>query len=113
MPEIKPTCPYCGAAMGIAGCDDYYWFVCHKCDAASPPAYDRADALAKALHRASVWYSVRDGMPDKDKDVLVACRSKNGVYNIDKGYYNGERMVHRGSAEVTHWMPLPKAPKEE
>lgn len=50
--DKKPTCPYCGTEMKIAGCDDYYWFVCTKCDAASPPASDQAETLSK---RISMW----------------------------------------------------------
>lgn len=108
-----PTCPYCGAEMMSAGAYAWYWFSCPKCRAESPRAGAMSIALAMACCSASVWHSVKDRLPRNDHDVLVACRSKNGVYNIDKGYYNGERMVHRGHAEVTHWMPLPEAPKEE
>lgn len=39
--------------------------------------------------------------------VLVLTRSKNGVRNVDKGYCAIDRFIHRGRAEVTHWMPLP------
>ena len=43
----------------------------------------------------------------------IDLRSKNGVRNIDKGYYILDRWIHRGRAEVTHWTPLPKFPKED
>ena len=35
----------------------------------------------------------------------------NGVRNIDKGYMAIDRFIHRGCAEVTHWMPLPHPPR--
>lgn len=59
------------------------------------------------------WISVRDRLPEDQVEVLVATRSKNGVRNIDKGYLAIDHFIHRGRAEVTHWMPMPELPKEE
>ena len=59
------------------------------------------------------WISVKDRLPEDQEEVLVCTRSKNGVRNIDKGYMAIDRFIHRGRAEVTHWMPLPKPPKGE
>ena len=61
----------------------------------------------------SEWISVRDRLPEDQVEVLVATRSKNGVRNIDKGYLAIDHFIHRGCAEVTHWMPLPEPPKED
>lgn len=61
----------------------------------------------------SNWISVKDRLPDTNEYVLVATRSKNGAQNIDKGYVIDGRWAHRGTAEVTHWMPLPELPEEE
>ena len=60
------------------------------------------------------WRDAQDP-PKDDKEVLICTQSKNGNRNIDKGYYFTEdsRWVHRGTAEVTHWMPLPKPPEME
>lgn len=66
-----------------------------------------------ALHEQMEWISVRDRLPEDQVEVLVATRSKNGVRNIDKGYLAIDHFIHRGCAEVTHWMPLPALPKEE
>ena len=46
--------------------------------------------------------------------MLVLTRSKSGSVNVDKGYFAADlgRFVHRGIAEVSHWMPLPELPKE-
>ena len=58
------------------------------------------------------WISVTDRLPENDCDVLVYVRG--GV--IDTAYYSRcgywECYASR-SNDVTHWMPLPKAPKEE
>ena len=58
------------------------------------------------------WISVRKSVPADQEEVLVCTRSKKGLRNIDKGYHDGKRFVHRGTAEVTHWMPLPDLPEE-
>lgn len=59
------------------------------------------------------WISVHDRLPEDQEEVLVCTRSKNGIRNIDKGYMAIDRFIHRGRAEVTHWMPLPNPPKGE
>lgn len=59
------------------------------------------------------WISIKDRLPEDQKEVLVCTRSKTGVRNIDKGYMAIDRFIHRGRAEVTHWMPLPEPPKGE
>lgn len=58
------------------------------------------------------WIKLSERQPEDDRDVLVVTRSKNGNRNIDKGYWDGKRMIHRGSSEVTHWAPIPKLPEE-
>ena len=59
------------------------------------------------------WISVDDRLPVDQEEVLVCTRSKNGIRNIDKGYMAIDRFIHRGRAEVTHWMPIPQPPKGE
>ena len=59
------------------------------------------------------WISVEDRLPEDQEEVLVCTRSKNGIRNIDKGYMAIDHFIHRGCAEVTHWMPLPEQPKGE
>ena len=70
-------------------------------------------ALREQREGKMEWISVRDRLPEDQVEVLVATRSKNGVRNIDKGYLAIDHFIHRGRAEVTHWMPLPEPPKEE
>ena len=59
------------------------------------------------------WINVKDRLPLDDKDILIVTQSKNGHRSIDKGYYDGDRIIHRGSAMVTHWMPLPELPEDD
>lgn len=58
------------------------------------------------------WISVRENVPEDQEEVLVCTRSKNGCRNIDKGYWSIDHFIHRGTAEVTHWRPLPKFPED-
>lgn len=59
------------------------------------------------------WIGVNDRLPECEAEVLICTRSKNGSRNIDKGYLIDGRWAHRGTAEVTHWMPLPELPEDE
>lgn len=63
----------------------------------------------------SDWISVKDRLPEEGQEVLVSTKSKNGQRNVDKGYIlpGKNRFVHRGTAEVTHWMPLPEPPSAD
>ena len=69
------------------------------------PTVDAAEVLR------SQWISVTDGLPESEEEVLVLTVSKTGNVNVDKGYLLNGRFVHRGSAVVTHWMPLPELPE--
>lgn len=74
---------------------------------------DMYDRLVEELDRhPRKWISVRDKLPEDGEDVLVCTQSKNGSRNIDKGYWSINRFVHRGCANVTHWMPLPEPPED-
>ena len=53
------------------------------------------------------WIPVADKIPPDQEEVLVLTKSKNGVRNVDKGYWAIDHFIHRGRSEVTHWMPLP------
>ena len=72
-----------------------------------------ADHLISNGVTVQEWISVDDELPEDQEEVLVCTRSKNGIRNIDKGYMAIDRFIHRGRAEVTHWMPLPQPPEGE
>lgn len=59
------------------------------------------------------WIKWEDKLPPDQEEVLVCTVSQKGIRNIDKGYWSIDHFIHRGRARVTHWMPLPEAPKEE
>lgn len=68
--------------------------------------------IAELEAKLPQWIPVTEKIPPDQEEVLVLTRSKNGVRNVDKGYWAIDRFIHRGRAEVTHWMPLPEVPKE-
>lgn len=78
---------------------------------------DPTEAVADYLLDSGVtvqeWISVADKIPPDQEEVLVLTQSKNGVRNVDKGYWAIDHFIHRGRSEVTHWMPMPNPPKGE
>ena len=118
------TCPYCGSKMELV--EEYGWvwrshYSCPRCYATSPiwknpvrqNAIDRAGELA--LHRASPWHSVKDGLPDSGTVCLVHGRNKRGVecYDLACKINTGWEFGSLSSFEVVHWMNMPEAPKAD
>lgn len=67
----------------------------------------QAARIAELEAKAPRWIPVTEKIPPDQEEVLVLTRSKNGVRNVDKGYWAIDHFIHRGCAQVTHWMPLP------
>ena len=57
------------------------------------------------------WISVSDSFPEEDERVLVWLRENDSYTRIDTDRMLGGKWV-RWNSFVTHWMPLPEAPKE-
>ena len=97
-------------------------FSCEKCDeddcftpvfrAAADLIEQQAAKIKELKAKVPRWIPVEKKIPPDQEEVLVLTRSKNGVRNVDKGYWAIDHFIHRGRAEVTHWMLLPEAPKE-
>ena len=105
-------------ACGRGCCDDC---VCFKkeipCKEKNLGAADlieqQAARIAKLEAKVPRWIPVTEKIPPDQEELLVLTRSKNGVRNVDKGYWAIDQFIHRGRAQVTHWMPLPGWPEEE
>ena len=80
------------------------------CDMALSALRTRQEQESKPLNE---WISVKDKLPEDQVEVLVLTRSMKGMRNVDKGYWSIDHFIHRGRAQVTHWMPLPNPPKGE
>lgn len=89
-----------------------------------------AEYLYTADYRKQEWISVEERLPElggkartlgklqiqSSVRVLCACKQKSGKVFVKEGFYElwGSNVVWKipGSIdEVTHWMPLPEAPK--
>lgn len=67
-------------------------------------------ARLKARQR---WIPVKEGLPEDDDDVLIMSSGSRsmGYYSVCNEYWADYINVYYD--DVTHWMPLPEAPKEE
>ena len=103
--------------MEDLGCNDEYCKDCEFCNDIDGCVHRRKEIIADRLIANGVtgqeWISVADKIPPDQEEVLVLTKSKNGVRNVDKGYWAIDHFIHRGRSEVTHWMPLPKPPTGE
>ena len=98
-------------------------FACEECneaDCLTPVLRTAADLIEQQAAKIKEleekiprWIPVTEKIPPDQEEVLVLTRSKNGVRNVDKGYWAIDHFIHRGRAEVTHWMPLPEPPETD
>lgn len=114
-----PRCPGCGKEMELRW-QSYYggiasmWYVC-DCGWRSPDGDDENEAYDKAMQRyaENPWISVKDELP-KEEGKYIVCTERGSVYCTRfykgggcEGIFKTDINTH-----VTHWMPLPEAPKE-
>ena len=85
--------------------------LCRHVDKPCKLAENIADDLIANGVTVQEWISVADKIPPDQEEVLVLTQSKNGVRNVDKGYWAIDHFIHRGRSEVTHWMPMPELPE--
>ena len=97
--ELKDT-------MGVYPCADLLMMK------AADLIEQQAARIAELEAKVPRWIPVTEKIPPDQEEVLVLTRSKNGVRNVDKGYWAIDHFIHRGRAEVTHWMPLPGWPED-
>ena len=82
------------------------------CGRCTSDELEEAIKVAKKALDATEWISVNDRLPKKKQDVLTC--SLDGDIGVDEIWENldGKIEFYLGGENVTHWMPLPKPPKE-
>ena len=75
---------------------------------------DIAEKLISNGVMVQEWISVTERLPESGKEsVLIALRwGEVGIGWCEDGRWNSEFVNEYEEGEVTHWMPLPDAPKE-
>lgn len=78
-------------------------------------AFADCNNIAEALYAAgyrkqSEWISVEDKLPNENDRVLVYVNSERSYTKFDTDRLSGGKWV-RWYKDVSHWMPLPEAPK--
>lgn len=68
----------------------------------------KMNAYIRELEDAQRWRKVSEELPEDDKPYLVYL--EGGFYDVDT--CDVDTKVWRYRTTVTHWMPLPSAPKE-
>lgn len=107
--EIVLALRVCGEMLDQIRCElqlgegDFYTLMVYAADLIEAQAAE----IEKLKARVPRWIPVADKIPPDQEEVLVLTQSKNGVRNVDKGYWAIDHFIHRGRSEVTHWMPLP------
>ena len=93
----------------MAECCPYFWNGACTVDAANPTDCDLMckmfgfmTSLVNAGYRKQEWISVDERLPEA-KGACIACRFDGYVY---KTFFLGTF-----PKTITHWMPLPEAPK--
>lgn len=120
MDKLK-SCPFCGGNARLIIANNQYLVMCDGdswCDAKQGWFSNELDAIS-AWNRRTPKHDAEVKFPDNNVEVLFFA---NGC--VIPGYYvgsNGSHHVWKSSREgyiflddeVTHWMPLPRPPKED
>ena len=89
--------------------DDVVTVVCNNLDDRTVYQFRVSDlASVKKAQAVPQWISVKDKLPPANILVLGMSQTRSNIFNV----YNVMALDEFEEAEVTHWMPLPDAPKE-
>ena len=134
MSELK-ACPFCGKEMQkYDNCGDENTVWCANCGAVGPNELTPTRAIEfwnmrrpedalraenkrlQALEPSLEWVSVKDKLPEDGKRVIMFATDivTIGTHNAKVPQWSGDGAYYHGGwyDMVTHWMPLPPAPKE-
>ncbi len=111
MEELVKTLRLCDSTSCV-GCALFEFVDCGS--AAKQQAADMLEKLAEEKAKKPEWISVKDRLPDSN-NVVFACIDDGQCKIVRSAYvssYGEWKWIERHQT-VTHWMPLPKPPKEE
>ena len=92
-------------------CDEYQPHSCSKCYVNSTPIGCLVEMLYEAGYRKqSEWISVEERLPERVGTYLVYTY-KGAIKFGDFRCYYDKNDKPQFDCDVTHWMPLPEAPK--
>ena len=69
--------------------------------------------LEQQERRKAEWISVEDRLPKKDRACLVFVDFLEDAPTVSIDRWDGNEWLRWPGGGITHWMPLPEAPKEE
>lgn len=131
MDELIKVLRYCGNFEDREGCDESCPYF-HDKDCPTQIMNDAADAIEKLAAQLPKWIPVTERLPELDQEVLVYAIGKDDGFIGNAVTTISERFIFRlfpssdgveewrspweyfnSNYEITHWMPLPDAPKGE
>ncbi len=115
--ELRGNCMCLTYTDNCSKCAEKYPELCKKERKLFKAAADMLEAdVAKDMNVPSKWISVKDRLPEHGDVVLCWHKAKDYpiVLQFDKrsGFWLDDQWDY-GMGLITHWMPLPEAPKEE
>ena len=89
---------------------------CKDCAEATQNCIVKLQEQISELRSVQEWVSVKDRLPEEKVDCIVhykhAYCDNDDYWAIGMCFYDGEKFQFDPAYKVTHWMPLPKPPKE-
>lgn len=102
--------PNCKKCIHKAVCDNYEQWI------GDITGFENIRATKCPYFQESGWISVEDRLPETRRSVLGWCPEYQNIYCLSQHEDGTWWFFSDGnikcSEEVTHWMPLPKPPKE-
>ena len=109
-------CDYAEQVKALRRCRIYSCSGCYLRENQSCKAQlrqDAADAIEELLAAVPHWISVKERLPEENKNYLVyGVFLPLGVKAMDMNRFDGTKWLTSADVEITHWMPLPEPPKE-
>ena len=89
---------------------------CKNCAEATQNCIVKLQEQIAELRSAQKWVSVKERLPQEKVDCIVhykhAYCDNDDYWAIGMCFYDGEKFQFDPAYKVTHWMSLPKLPKE-